>query len=311
MFSPNFPDQLRVENKSYRSFLADYAKLFFSTDRPDYDLATQSIIAIAGKKTATFKLVALEPGIFSGLEELNYWFTSLGIKKVNFRISDGDYFSSGQTLLVITGELSLLLSYERFFLNYLTRVLGITTKCHSLQKRVETSFTHKIGLASTRKSPLILIDKKAALIGGVLTHRLNLEQAAIYKDNHQGGGLDEVLEAIERLNLTTSQERQVDFVEIEIDKPDQLPLLIDFLKPRIFNFPVGIMFDNFRPSDLKPLLEEFSGESALNAIFLEASGGINEKNLEDYDLPRLNLLSSSMFTNNFQAIDLSFELESK
>jgi nicotinate-nucleotide pyrophosphorylase (carboxylating) len=142
------------------------------------------------------------------------------------------------------------------------------------------------------------LDKKAAYVGGALTHRLNLEHALMVKDNHYP--------FLDRSKF--ARDLNVDFVEFEVDDINILRDVIEIISTSTYACPSGILFDNWNPRDLLNGIDLVARLKNLKDIFIEVSGGIRLDNLIYYDLPGINYLSTSDITMNPYAIDLSLEL---
>jgi nicotinate-nucleotide pyrophosphorylase (carboxylating) len=62
----------------------------------------------------------------------------------------------------------------------------------------------------------------------------------------------------------------------------------------------GVLLDNFSPIDVKRAVQKISGR-----IFIEVSGGLDAKNIGDYAIPGVDVLSSGSLTHSVTATDLS------
>ena len=168
-------DILNLRNKEYCSYIKN---LFLSQLREDIgngDITTNSLITKNKKIKA--HIVANQTGIIAGIEE-----SKLLTKNEKIRVikNDGSRVKNNDAILEIYGNARKIMSYERTLVNILQRMSGIATLTHSAKKSVKGNCF----IAATRKTLPHLIDKKAVSVGGALTHRLNLSDFILIKDNH-------------------------------------------------------------------------------------------------------------------------------
>jgi nicotinate-nucleotide pyrophosphorylase (carboxylating) len=85
----------------------------------------------------------------------------------------------------ITGKCRLLLLAERTVLNLISRASGVATAAYSAVKVKEKHNWHGF-IAGTRKTTpgFGMIEKYSLLVGGAHTHRMDLSQMVMLKDNH-------------------------------------------------------------------------------------------------------------------------------
>ncbi|PIQ78321.1 hypothetical protein COV81_05055 [Candidatus Peregrinibacteria bacterium CG11_big_fil_rev_8_21_14_0_20_41_10] len=294
-FLPNFSELLKVTNLDYLRFVQQIWAWWLESDR----FNERTGFNVKPNVLTKMVLIAREAGVFAGGEEL---LALLG-SKVVLKVADGDAFMAGDMLLELTGNLDELLLIERTIVNFIGRMSGIATNTHRL-----TAKLIYIKIASTRKTLWSLLDKKAVLVGGGLTHRLSYGQAMIVKDNDFAWMSD----LVDKGELKTFFEKiaNLAFVEVEVENRDQF-LLFQKFASQYFAFgmempPLGIMFDNLKVDQFKDWLPELSVQ-----VFREASGSINAENYLDYDVQGLDYISLGALTKNSYAIDLSLDLAKK
>jgi len=69
-----------------------------------------------------------------------------------------------------------------------------------------------------------------------------------------------------------------------------------------------IMLDNFNPSDITKTIASLEKRRLRNKVKLEASGGINAKNIQKYAKTGVNIISIGEITNSVKGIDFSLEV---
>jgi nicotinate-nucleotide pyrophosphorylase (carboxylating) len=104
-----------------------------------------------------------------------------------------------QEIAWVTGPANKLLQGERTALNVLTRASGIATYARELSKESKKLNWHG-EIAGTRKTTpgFRMVEKYALLVGGISTHRYDLSQMVMLKDNHvwaAGGVVESVSKA--------------------------------------------------------------------------------------------------------------------
>ncbi|MDH5570080.1 MAG: nicotinate-nucleotide diphosphorylase (carboxylating), partial [Nitrosopumilus sp.] len=69
-----------------------------------------------------------------------------------------------------------------------------------------------------------------------------------------------------------------------------------------------IMLDNFSPAQIKKTIQVLKNQRLRNKIMLEASGGINSKNIVNYGKTGVDIISVGNITNSVKGIDMSLEI---
>ena len=167
--------ELSIHNNSYRDFVNEFICLLLKNDIKNGDLTTNSLIK--GNKNVSAFVISKQDGILAGLEEFSLINNDLHLK---FLKKDGDKIKKGDILIKMNDYGKKILERERISLNLLQRMSGIATLTNNLVAKLGNI----VKLAATRKTLWSYIDKKGVSIGGGLTHRLNLNDGIIIKDNH-------------------------------------------------------------------------------------------------------------------------------
>lgn len=239
-------------------------------------------------------VIAKEDCIISGLAEAQEIFAY-------FRLSaqplydDGEFVPAGAQVISVQGSARALLQSERLALNFMARMSGIST----LTRECVLSAGGQVRIAATRKTTpgFRVFEKKAVFLGGGDTHRFNLSDAVLIKDNHiKILGLEQCLRrAKERASFTKK-------IEVEVESLD------DMVKAAKGGADI-IMFDNMAPEEIARGVELLMEKGLRDRMLLEASGGITRDNLQEYAASGVDVISLGALTRNARWIDLSLEID--
>jgi len=162
-----------------------------------------------------------------------------------------------------------------------------------------------------------LLDKKALSVGGALTHRLNLKDSILIKDNH----LKILNGNIEKALVLAHNNRETKYIEIEVNNGKQAliaALKINSLKNKKPIKLFAIMFDNIGPLEIKNTIIEIKNSLKnykkdilfdTSDILFEASGDINEKNIVTYSKTGVDIISLGYLTHSTSALNISLEIK--
>lgn len=252
---------------------------------------------IAPELEAWASITAKEDCVISGLSEAVEIFAYFGIHCEQL-FEDGEFVVAGSQVLSVRGSARAILQAERLALNFLARMSGISTLTRECVLRAK-SVSDKVRVAGTRKTTpgFRLYEKKAVFLGGGDTHRFNLSDAVLIKDNHiKLLGLAEcITQARSRASFTKK-------IEVEIENLSDLVLAAD-LGADI------IMFDNMAPPEIEKGVRMLQQRGLRDRVLLEASGGILPSNIEKYAESGVDVISLGALTRDARWIDLSLEIE--
>jgi nicotinate-nucleotide pyrophosphorylase (carboxylating) len=156
-----------------------------------------------------------------------------------------------------------------------------------------------VRVAATRKTTpgFRLFEKRAVYLGGGDTHRFNLSDAILIKDNHiMILGLKECLRRAKDKSSFTKK------IEVEIE------CFEDMLIAARDGADI-IMFDNMDPAKIAEGVDVLKKEGLRERVILEASGGITLDNIKDYGASGVDVISLGALTKDARWIDLSLEIE--
>jgi nicotinate-nucleotide pyrophosphorylase (carboxylating) len=192
----------------------------------------------------------------------------------------------------------------------MTRRLQERVNRVSAQTSNDRAGTHVV---ATRKTPWGLLDKRAVHLGGGGTHRLNLGDAILIKNNHlallASREEDAVVPAIER---AWSLRQQATFIEIEVRSAEAaVGAARAFRRVRegdAESCPCLLLLDNMSPEQVRGTLDVLRSEGLLDEVLVEASGAIDESNLDEYASCGADALSLGALTHSPRALDLSLRM---
>ena len=264
-------------------------KSFFLEDIGEDDLSSR-VFPSDHESTATVK--AKESGIAAGLFLFEVGYRLLDPRvQVTVLLAEGASFSSGDTLVKITGPTRSVLSGERVLLNLVQRMCSISTYTQACVKLLTGSNAR---LVDTRKTTagLRMFEKYAVRIGGGFNHRNGLYDAVMLKDNHIAA-CGSITSAVAKARLAVGPLVKI---EVEVETEAQL-------REAIRSNPDVIMIDNQSPSTIRAWRELVPP-----TILLEASGGITVETLAAYASSGVDFISMGALTHSVKQVDLSLNV---
>ena len=260
---------------------------FLAEDIGKGDITSQ----LLSKKKITVKIISRENAVVAGTKYAKEIFAIKGCK-AKIISKDGTKIKPNQKIIEITGNADKILTCERTALNILTRMSGIATQTNELVKKIPK----KTKLYATRKTApgLRYFDKEAVKIGGGEKHRLRLDEMVMIKDNHI---------AVEQslLSLINKTKKRYRKFEVEVENTNDAVLAAE-------KGATIIMLDNFSPIQIIKTVKVLKNKKLRNKVLLEASGGINSKNISKYGKTGVDIISIGSITNSVKGIDFSLEV---
>lgn len=247
--------------------------------------------SLLSKKKISARIISRENAIVAGTVYAKEIFK---IKGCNSKIlkKDGSRIKPNQTIMIITGDAEKVLTCERTALNLLTRMSGIATQTNELVKKIPK----KTKVYATRKTApgLRYFDKEAVEIGGGKKHRLRLDEMVMIKDNHIAVGNS-------LLSIIKKAKKRYKKFEVEVESTSDAVLAAK-------EGATIVMLDNFSPSQIKRTIQVLKNQKLRSKVMLEASGGINSKNISKYGQTGVDIISVGSITNSVKGIDMSLEI---
>lgn len=253
---------------------------------------TASLVPATQQVTAT--IIARETAIICGIPWAQACFNQVDASvKINWQVTEGERVQANQVLCEINGLARSLLTTERCALNFLQTLSATATET---RKYVDAIAGTNAQILDTRKTipNLRLAQKYAVTIGGGHNQRLALYDGILIKENHiaAAGSIGAVMVQAIALNSGKS-------IQIEVENMTQL-------KEALEAGATSILLDNFNAVQLSEAVH-FNQQSGKHAV-LEASGGIDLKNVRQIALTGVDRISIGAITKNIQAVDLSMRI---
>jgi len=215
-------------------------------------------------------------------------------------VRDGDSFSAGDTLLTLSGRSAAVLRVERPMLNLLSHLCGVATL--TARFVAETAGTNA-QIYDTRKTTpgLRALEKYAVLCGGGANHRLGLDDAAMFKDNHLAGIPAGRFSAELTRAAAASRQAGARAVFVEADTPEQFA--------RVLDLPHGtvdvVLLDNMTNDQIAAAVR--ARDAAGSAVALEASGGVTLDTVRAIAQTGVDRISVGAITHSAMPIDLGLD----
>ena len=240
------------------------------------------------------KIISRDDGILAGVKFAGDVFRLKGCNIIIIK-KDGTKLKPNQTILQISGNARTVLSCERTALNLLSRMSGIATQTNLLVSKIK-KINKKTSLYSTRKTApgLRFFDKEAIMIGGGHKHRMSLNDMVMIKDNH-------LLVSNSMEDIIKKARKRHKHVEVEVENQKDAILAAN-------SGATIVMLDNFSPTQIKKTIIALQKKKLRHKVKLEASGGINSKNITAFAKTGVDMISVGSITNSVKGLDLSLEV---
>jgi nicotinate-nucleotide pyrophosphorylase (carboxylating) len=272
------------------------------------DVTTGALVPLDQQAQAV--IFAKAPGVLAGLAVAEAVFHALDASLAfEAAAADGARLSSGQVVARIAGALNPVLRGERAALNFLQRLSGVATATARLVETLEGLPTRLPGgqarlpggqarLLDTRKTTpgLRALEKYAVRVGGGHSHRFNLADGILIKDNHLAALKARALGVAEAVRLARLGSPHTLRVEIEVTSVDQA------LEALAAGAEV-LLLDNMDLEDMRRVAGVARGRA-----LTEASGGITLDNVRAVAETGVDFISVGAITHSAPALDMSLEV---
>ncbi len=303
-------DILTVSNIQYQREVLTIISFLSNLDIKQEDITTAALITDGQKGSAI--ITAKSPCILAGIKEISYFLAENGIA-VAWSKKDGERIKERSAIMELSGNLQNILINERMVLNVLMRMSGIATRTAACAKKMRPK---NIFIAGTRKTLLGILDHKAVTVGGGLSHRLGLYDAILIKKNHQLALTDtsQKKNIISEALLTAwNNKKNAQFIEIEVKNTDEARTAARAFKELqhsslLKKIPCIIMLDNFNPKEVFETIAVLKKEQLYASALIEVSGGITEKNISDYGIDGVDVISLGFLTHSAPGTDMGLEI---
>lgn len=250
---------------------------------------------IVPDKPAEAIIFTKEDCTVAGIKEAESIFCYLGIQ-AETTLKDGDRLKEGEIIFRVKGGAVSILRAERLALNFLGHLSGIATLTRACVDTVR-KYSVTTRVACTRKTTpgLRKFEKLAVAAGGGDTHRFNLSDSVMIKDNHvKLMGIEAAIEAAKKTSFTRK-------IEVEVESVEHAVLAAE-LGADI------IMLDNMKPEAIQKTLQTLNRKELRDSVIVEASGGISQENLESYAKTGVDVISMGSLIHKSRWIDMSLEI---
>ena len=267
-------------------------KLLLKEDIPTGDVTTENVVLADSEEV--FAIKSRDSMIFCGNPIIENIFSSK--VKVKIMVKDGQRLLSGETIAIISGPNSEILTKERLLLNMIQRMSGVSSLT---SKYVEKLNNNKIKIMDTRKTTagLRLIEKYAVFCGGGSNHRLNLSSGIMVKDNHINKITDQVFNKLTNISPKVP-------IQFEVDSPKQIT-------PQNVSLVDAFLLDNMNPNKIMQCIEKINLlKNKDQNIFIEVSGGVTLKNISKFNLKGVNGISVGALTHQSTNVDIGLDYHS-
>jgi nicotinate-nucleotide pyrophosphorylase (carboxylating) len=198
-------------------------------------------------------------------------------------------------LAVVEGPVHCILRGERTALNILSRCSGVATATRDARTYLGDWNGWLAGTRKTTPGAFGKVEKYGLLVGGASTHRLDLSQMVMLKDNHiwSHGSISQAVK-IARRAAGFSQKIEVECQSLE-----------DALEAAAAGADI-VMLDNFPPEQLKRDAKTF--KERFPHVLVEASGGITNETISQYLSEHVDIVSQGKLTQGYNCLDFSLKI---
>ena len=245
----------------------------------------------------TASIISKSNGVVSGLavsiEVFRIISSSIKVKSI---VTDGTTIGNGDEIAQINGSLSGILKGERLALNFLQRLSGIATETSRYVDAVKGTNARIIDTRKTTPG-LRELEKYSIRTGGGHSHRFNLSDGILIKDNHiavlkaQGMTLTDVIHLAQQTAPHPLR------IEVEVETVEEA-------REALAARADAILLDNMTTDQMREVVELSAGR-----CLLEASGGINLDTVRPIASTGVDLISVGALTHSAKSLDLSLEID--
>jgi len=266
-------------------------------DTPTFDVGGY----VVGGKQEQAKLLMKSTGVICGVPWVYSTFEGvLGCQVEWVGPSEGEHIEvkEGEKILLayVYGPARNILLGERLILNIMARASGLATRSKAASDIAKQVKWHG-SVAGTRKvTPGFRnVEKYAMLVGGAATHRHDLSQMVMLKDNHIWSS-GSITKAVKKARSACGFSSKI---EVECGS-------LDDAEEAASAGAEVVMLDNMDPSVLKANAKIL--KHRYPALIVEASGNIRPHTLAPYLSPDVDVVSMSL-QQGYGAVDFSLKIQ--
>lgn len=282
-------------NIEFLQQLENLVKQALVEDVGNGDITTIATIPRGQQSTATF--IVKQSCVIAGVELATLICNQIDPTLVcKWYLQDGDQIKMHQEIGTIQGSTWSILMAERLLLNCMQRMSGVATKTAHLVSMISPYGTKLLDTRKTTPNNRIL-EKWAVRIGGGVNHRMGLYDQILIKDNHIAASCG-IENALRNCNAY--------ILKMKLDVPIVIEVknLAEFEKVVDMPMVTRVLLDNFSPEKILEIAAINKGRK-----FLEASGGINEKNIIEFAKTGVDFISVGHITHHIESVDISLKIK--
>jgi len=277
------------------SHYLEEVKEWLAQDCPSYDIGG----FVVGDKVETATLYMKSSGVLCGITYANGLIEYMGLSvQWNSDYNEGDYIevTSKISIGVITGKVKDILHIERTILNITSRASGVATIARESVNIANANGWHGF-VAGTRKTTpgFRNVEKYALIVGGAATHRMDLSQMVMLKDNHIWS-CGSITNAVKKAKSAAGFSMKI---EVECQS------LAEALEACSAGSDI-VMLDNMEADVLKEAAKQI--KELYPHVLIEASGGITKDTMSKYMSPQVDIISRGALTQGYPCLDFSLKI---
>jgi nicotinate-nucleotide pyrophosphorylase (carboxylating) len=275
---------------------------WLTEDMPTFDIGG----LVVGTDPKKALLYMKQSGVFAGRPFVDAVFDIVGCTVTWEDIAiEGKYFDikSGEKVILATveGPANLILRGERTALNTISRCSGVASSCFKSSQKIKELHPDWAGaIAGTRKvtpGSFRIVEKYGLIVGGCNSHRLDLSQMTMLKDNHIWSCGGDITKAVK---LARSAAGFSTKIEVECQSVEEA-LVAATAGADI------VMLDNYTPEELKEDARKVKAQHP--KVIVEASGGITHETMCDYVCDSVDIISRGDLTQGYSCLDFSLKIQ--
>lgn len=271
-------------------------KTWLNDDCPTTDIGG----FVVGDKLETAHLLMKSSGVLAGVPFAQAVFDYMGLD-VQWLVEEGTYVdvsssSNKVVIAIVKGKCRDILLAERTSLNTLSRASGVATEARSAVNIAKQHQWHGY-VAGTRKTTpgFKHVEKYALVVGGAATHRQDLSQMVMLKDNHiwSAGG---ITAAVQKARSAAGFSMKIEVECQSVAEANEAAAAGADI----------VMLDNFNPETFIKAAAEV--KSGFPHVLIEASGGITQETMHLYMCPHVDIISRGSLTQGYSCLDFSLKI---
>ena len=257
---------------------------------------------VVGEKLETAHLLCKSSGVLAGVPYAQAVFEYFDLD-VEWKFDEGVFIDIDSSpnkkviVAIVKGKCRNVLLAERTALNTLSRASGVATESRKCVNIAKANNWHG-WVAGTRKTTpgFKYVEKYALIVGGAATHRQDLSQMVMLKDNHIWSA-GSITNAVHKARSAAGFSMKI---EVECQS------VTEALEAATAGADI-VMLDNFTSETIHPAAAEI--KSKYPNVLVEASGGIRQDTLHLYMSPHIDIISQGALTQGYPCIDFSLKVQ--